>query len=428
MPVVAATQGFINALRYGATLMQARLTLWTQGVSTGQVFYASLSTGSITVSRNSTQRRSGQITIEVIPTVPPPDLMPTYPSSIFAPFGNEVFLEIGIASSVATPGVAQVTTWVPLGLFAIVQSAVDDTTIDCTVTLSVSDRSFTIAERAFQNPYNFPAGSGNFVDELTLLINSVWSQQQGVAPLTYNVVPTDATVPTASYNQGSSPWQAALDIAAAVGYEIYFDAFGVLVGRPIPNPFAQAPSWYFLDDQTIISSNPGTGSTSLGGSPYSTPAEVQNNMTRQGIYNNINIQGTGTNNSPTYTGPNGTATGSPILASAADNNPASPTYVGGGLGNIPEFVSSSLVTPVGAQEMANNDLQASLSSAWTCTLQIPPNPIFDIDDVVSITRPRVGFNNAYVVIDTITHGIRYADLTSITGRVLSNNNPNPPTA
>jgi len=90
---------------------------------------------------------------------------------------------------------------------------------------------------------------------------------------------------------------------------------------------------------------------------------------------------------------------------------------------VTNFVSSNLITSDGAQSMANNDLNVSLSSAWTVTLQVPPMPIFDIDDCVLITRPRVGLNNALCVIDTITHAIRYADLTSITGRILKNNVP-----
>lgn len=425
---MSPTNAFINALRFGATLLQARFTLYENGQSTGQQYEASMSTGSVTVDRNSAQRRGGQISIEVVPTVPPPFLMPVNPQSALAPFGNEVFVEVGVASSNGTPGVVSVTTWVPLGLFTIDTSSVDDTTIDCVVTLNISDRSFTIASRTFLEPYNFPAGSGNFVDEIMLLLNQVWNEQSGVAPLQYNIVPTDATIPQASYNQGSSPWQAALDMAAVVGYELYFDAYGIVTGRPIPNPYTQTPTWYFLDDQTIITSNINSGGSEvLLASPYSTPVEVQVQMTRQGIYNNIQIQGTGTANMPSYTGPGGTTSGTPILASAYDNNPNSPTYIKGGLGNVPEFVSSSLITDAGAQNMANNDLLVALSSAWTCTLQIPPNPIFDIDDVVSITRPRVGLNNAYMVIDTITHAVKYADLTSITGRILSNNNPNPPT-
>lgn len=422
MPVATASAGFIDALRFGATLMQARFTPYHGGAPLTQTYDSTLSTGSFTVDRNSSTRRTGQLTIEVIPTVPPPVLMPANPSALLAPFGNEVYVEVGIASSVGSPGVANVTQWVPLGLYTIMSTAVDDTVSDATVTLTLSDRSAAIAQRTFLQPYNVPAAGGYFVEEVMALLNFVWNEQTGVAPLSYSIVPTDATVPVASYNQGSNPWQAAMDLAAVAGYELYFDAYGVVVGKPIPDPYTQPITWNFTDDQVAVYGLGGSGSTALLGSPYSTPAAVQVNMTRQGIYNDIVIQGTGTSNAPTYNGPGGTSTGSPVLAQAQDTNPGSPTYINGGLGNIPNFVSSSLVTSAGAQAMANNDLQVALSSAWTVTLQIPPNPILDIDDVVMVTRPRVGLNNALVVIDTITHAIRYADLTSFTGRILSNNN------
>ncbi len=411
MPVVTATQGFINALRFGATLVQARLTPYVLGSSTGVTYYAAMSTGSITVDRNSSTRRSGTITIEVTPTVPPPVLMPVSPQSLLAPFGNEVFIEVGIASSNTPAGTVAVSQWVPLGLFAIVTAESADTTVDLVVTLNLKDRSNTISIRKFKQPYNFPAGSGNFVDEIMLLLNQVWNQTAGVAPLQFNITPTDATVPVASYNQGADPWQAATDMANVVGYELFFDVNGVVTGRPIPNPLLQPVTWNFTDDQTTIEGLGGPPGPGLLTSPYTTPTDVTVSFTQEGVVNDIVIQGTGTANAA-----------SPILAEAADNNPASPTYIGGGLGDIPNFVSSSLITDAGAQSMANNDLQQALSSSWTITLQVPQLPILDIDDVVQVTRPRVGLNNALVVIDAITHAVRFADVTAISGRVLSNNN------
>ena len=426
MPVTSPSSAFVGAQRYGAIFMQAQFYVYQLGYVVDGPFTNALSTGSLTVDRNSTYRRTGQFTIEVDPTVPPSLLVPSGPTALLSPFGTEINIQIGIISSSPGSNFAQVNQWIPLGQLEIATTDVDDTVNDIAVTLNVYDRSYTIDKRKFSQPYNFPAASGNFVDEIMVLLNQVWGQTVGVAPLQYNITPTTATVPVASYNQGASPWQAATDMASAVGYELFFDINGVVTGLPIPDPYTTAPCWSFIEDQTVITSNPSSGgSESLLGSPYSTPPEVQVQMTSEGIYNDIVIQGTGTANAPSYTGPNGTVSGTPTLAEAQDTNPTSPTYIAGGLGDIPNFVSSSLVTSTSAQSMADNMLQASLSQAWTVTLQIAPNPIFDIDDVVAITRARVGLNNAYVVIDTITHNIRYGDLTTITGRVLSNNNPTP---
>jgi hypothetical protein len=418
--------GFIDALRYGSTLVVARFTVFTAGAPQGTVYNASVSTGQFTVDRNSNQRRSGQMTIEVTPTIPPPPLLPTSPTSLLAPFGNEIFIETGIA--VAGNIVADIdgsvdlsaVTWVPLGLFAIATTQVDDTGVDLTCGLTLYDRSWTIAQRTLKNPYQFPSTvSGEFAAEIEALCNMVWNEQQGVQPLQFNIVPTAALVPVASYDQGSDPWQACMDMAAAVGYELFFDAKGIVTGKPIPDPMTTAVTWNFTDDQTAILGYGGTGSASLLGSPYSTPVEVSVDMTRDGIFNDIVIQGTGDTNLATYNGDGLEIESAPILAEAADNNPQSPTWVRGAMGDVPNFVSSSLVTGDGAQPMANNELSVALSSAWTITLSIPPNPTIDVDQVCTTTRPRVGLDNAKFVIDTVTQTFRYDDIVAITGRVVT---------
>ncbi len=418
MPVMSPGSAFIDALRYGSQLVTARFTVYENGIPSGGTFDAATSTGSFTVDRNSAQRRTGQITIELDPTVPPPKLMPNNPDALLAPFGNEVFIETGITST----GNLKAIQWVPMGLYVIATSVVDDTSIDLVVTLDLYDRSWTISQRKLKTPYNFPAGTGNFVDEVELLLKQVWGQDPHMAPLQFNIVPTNATVPVASYNQGSDPWQACMDMAAAVGYELYFDANGIVVGKPIPNPQTQPITWHFTDNETDILGYSGTGSASLFGDMYTTPIAVQVKMTRDGIFNDIVIQGTGTANIATYTGIGTQASGPPILAEAAVTVPSNPMNITGPMGDVPNFISSSLVSAAGAQAMANNDLQVATSAAWTITISAPPNPIFDVDDVVTVTRARVGLNKAVMVIDTITHAISYADSMQITGRVITNLN------
>ena len=414
MAVANPSSAFKDALRYGSVLCTARFTVYQLGVPVGAPYTAAMSTGSVTVDRNSNQRRTGNISLVLDPTIPPPTLMPVSPSSLLAPFGTEIYLEVGITS---TGNLANIQ-WVPLGLFTIITSDADDTVNNLVVTLDLQDRSWVIADRKLKTPYNFPATpSGNFVDEIEALLNQVWNQQQGVAPLEFNIVPTDATVPVASYNQGSDPWQACLDMAAAIGYELFFNAYGVVTGYPVPNPLTQPVIYNFTDDQAAITGLGGTGSAALFGGAYSTPIAVQIGMTRSGIYNDVIIQGTGTANMPQYTGVGTQASGPPILAEAAVTDPSNAMYIGGAMGDVPNFVSSSLVTASGAQQMANTDLQVALSSAWTCTLTSAPNPILDVDDVVSVTRPRVGLSGALMVIDTITHAIRYADSMAVTGRL-----------
>lgn len=415
MPTINPSSALTDAIRFGATLVQARITVYNHGQATTTT--VPVSTMSITVDRDSAQRRQGTITAEIVPDIPPPALLPTNPAALLAPFGAEVYIETGIGT-MNTSGAVTVTQWVPMGLFAVATTEVSDTGVDATITLSLYDRSWTIAQRALKQPYTFPATpSGNFADEIQTLLNQVWGSNP---PLVYNIVPTTATVPTATYNQGSDPWQAALDMASAVGYELFFDPNGVVVARPIPNPATTPVTWNFTDDETAIYGDGGAGSggsTVLFGSPYSTPVDVTVTMTRDGVYNDVLVTGVGTTNAPYSASGNN----QPVLAEAADNNPLSPTYVNGGMGDVPQFVATNLVTAgPQATDMANNDLQAALSAAWQVTLTVPPGPVFlDVDDVVTVTRPRVGIQNLKVVLDHLDYTISYADTCKMTGRVVA---------
>lgn len=407
----SASSGFVDTLRFGSFLIKSRVTVYSNGAPT--TFEVPISDCQITVDRNAAQRRSGSITAEIVPTVPPTAIMPTDPSSLLAPFGNEVFVEIAVLTD---PSV-EPTEWIPLGIFAIATTTIDDSTVDVVITLDVYDRSWVIAQRALLTPYNVPAAGGNFVEEVTHLINQVWNQGSGAQPLTFNITPTDYVVPSGTYNEGENPWTAVQDMAASAGYEVYFDVNGVVVGRPIPDPSQQATSWTFnQNSMTALGiANPPAHDYSIGQGPYSTPVATTVTLTRDGLFNDFIVSATGPQNAP------GSASGStaPARAESKDNNPNSPTYVGGGMGDVPSFVTDSLITTQAqAQAEADYDLAAALAKAWTISVSSPPNPLFDIDDVCAVYNSRLGLNGTRLVVDQIQTSVRYDSLMTLTGRVV----------
>ena len=428
MPVtLSPSSDFIDTLRFGSYLVAARLTLYYNVGQTG-TYYVPVSAASITVDRNAAQRRQGSFTAELVPDPSNPAyaLIPTGPSSKLTPFGNEVLLELGVAQSGGTVG-----EFVSLGLFTLTSVVVDDTSVDIVITCDIADRSFVISQRAFVKPYNFPATEyGYFSDEIHQLLQMVWGVNQRTgAPinnwtgLTFNITPTNAKVPTATYDQGSDPWQAALDMAAAVGYELYFGLNGEVMGHPIPDPSVTPPpgspnwgspipvTWNFTDDTVAIQAAP---SRPLFSSPFSTPIATQVTYTRSGIFNDIYITGTGMSNAPF----SNTGNYEPVIAERFDNYPGSATNIST-LGDLPEFVASNMVVSSDqANATAENDLVNSISSSWQCMITASPNPLFDVDDVVTITRPRVGLVNVRMVIDQIVHVISYNDSLQITGRII----------
>lgn len=406
--MISASNAFIDALRFGSYIMEAQCTVYADGIPTSYI--APISDCTITIDRNSAQRYSGSLAVELLPTVPPQPLMPVSPDSPISPFGNEVFVQWR-----ATLAGKPKNEWIPIGLFAIATSSVADTSIDLIVSLDLYDRSWLISQAKFIEPYNVPASTGNFVDEITTLLNSVWLRAAPAAlPLTYNITPTDATVPTNSYNQGSDPWTAALAMAAAVGYELYFDRNGVVTGYPIPNPATQPTVWQFIGGSSSLLTS--TSGEQVGSSPYTTPAATTVTFTRDRIYNDVIVTGTGTQNAP------GSSTGqsSPIVARAQDTNPRSPTYVNGPVGDIPEFIQTNIISSSSqATSYAQNELQAALSMAYQVSVDTPPNPLFEVDDVISVTNPRVGLNGTRIVLDTIQMVTRFDATATLTGRVVA---------
>lgn len=343
-------------------------------------------------------------------------------------------LQTPLSSDQPAGTAVQLTQFVSLGLFTITSTTIESTAENLVVTLDVSDRSFVISQRQLTGPYSFPATEGGtYEEEVMALLNQVWGTYPSMPALSYSFSNfNNPIIPSANYNQGSDPWQMALDLAAVAGNELYVDENGTITSHAYPDVTTAPVVWYFTDDTSDIYSDP--TKTVASGSPYTVPVAVTVTFTRDGIYNDVYITGSGTQNAPGASTSSSTATGaggststtsaSPVLGHAADTNPNSATYVEGPLGILPEFTSSNLVpTASQAQAMASLDLAMSISSSWQIEVTSQPNPLFDVDDIVSVNYPSVGVVSPgglglCMIVDTIVTGITYADVTTVTGRVI----------
>lgn len=149
--MLSASNAFINALRWGSYLVAAQLQIYYKGQATG--IYLPVSTADFTFDRNSEQRRSGQLTVEVLPTVPPQtvsldgvtqvSLLPISPTAAFAPFAQQIGVQLQV---IGEGGTLDPNGWVPMGIYAIGESTIDDTTNNVVITLKLFDRSWVLSK------------------------------------------------------------------------------------------------------------------------------------------------------------------------------------------------------------------------------------------------------------------------------------------
>jgi hypothetical protein len=423
------SNGFIDALRWGSNLWSAQLTLWSNNAPT--TITLPVSAGSFTADRNSEQRRTGSLTVEFVPSVPPQQVMlngtahnqmPLIPSDPLAPFGNEVQISLTCICPDIGQTVQGQNGWVPIGTFPIATTTAGDIGADFAVTLELYDRSWPFSQWALKSNYTVPNADRSLRGEVIALLSSVWNTNGpgagGVPVPTWISAPTFSgtsvwACPAGVYQQGQDPWKACLDMATSAGYELFLDVNGLLTMKPTPG----SPAGGLLSSLSVNwNLNPAEVSASAGelhpvsGSPYSTPSAVTLSMTRNGITNDVFVSATGPNNATTTT---------PVQAEAFDNNPLSPTYVLGGMGDVPSFISDSLITSSAqAGVEAQYDLAVSLASSRTLTVILPPAPQFDIDDVVAVTDPRLALNAQPFIVDTLSVGLHHADTTTLSGRVI----------
>jgi hypothetical protein len=337
----------------------------------------------VSADRDNEQRQTASIVVTPDPTTFFP--VPVDLTSPCSPGGNEIQLSAGWRYQDGTSEV------VPIGVFPIVTTASVSSAADYSLTVTVDDRSWSISRRALLAAYVVNATTT--VDEaISALITSAITNNGGTAlpPIPVSILPTLALAPPNTFNQGDDPWQDALTLAGGVGYELFADQYGNLVGRPTPTPGSIADWTYGA---------PGSGANVI---PFT---KLTRTLTADGVSNDFIVA---TENS---------SVSAAIQGVAEDTSPISPTNVGGPFGNIPTFSTSQTSTTIAAAGAeAAYDLAISLGLVDTIQLETVLNPALTIDDVLSVTDPRSQLNGALYVVDGYQHNIYVGGTTLIMGR------------
>ncbi len=325
-----------------------------------------IETASVQLSRTAAQRRTCKVTLL-------PDGLTTFDTSwknLFAPYGNEIRLWYQINFPDGT------SDEVCLGTFAIWTTNISDTGTDFTVKISGYDRSKPLDTAEVLTPYAVPVG--NTVDAaITQMIKDNWSGPQ----LQFQITPTDQVVPgtTAMVRPGKTIWSQALLLAQSVGYELFFDVWGNLVGRPLPDPTTQSPVYTF---STVLQS--GTKDMTLS-------------MTRDKVYSAFSVTGTGSYPHVSSSG-KVTMKKGPLYGPAYDLNVNSPTYYNGPFGKVGHVARSTLVDTVEqATTIASSMLMQQQGTSESLTMNVLPLGLLDAWDVVGVANTRLGVQGTYVI-------------------------------
>jgi hypothetical protein len=288
-------------------------------------------------------------------------LAPRLATDYLSPYGNELVVRSGY---VYPDGDVEVA---PVGVFRIEESGGDSAGL---VEIEGFDRSIVVSLATFEVPYVIAAGT-NLGDAVHDLVDSRYPG------LTYVLSPTSKTVPLTVFEESlgeTDPWQEAQRLAASGSMELFFDAEGRVVMRPVPDPTTDPSVWNF---------SPGPDNIFIGG----------RNRLNARLARNVAI----------VTG-EGTGVDTPVRGVAEITDAASPIFPGT-FGRRPVRLTTPLIgnDPVTAQAEADAAAQALLQrragGSEQLTFSAVPNPAHEAGDVVRVDSDALGLD-VFVVLSS----------------------------
>lgn len=304
-------------------------------------------------------------------------LVPESQASLLTPYGTILRPYRGVRY---TDGTTEV---VPLGVFRLSKSNVDDSTGGSPdIKLEAFDLSRTVQRDKFTEPYVIPEGT-NLIDAIKSILARTFDE------INYDAISTTRTTTAPKlYDVGDDPWKACSDLATSLGCEIFFDVEGwVVIAPPVDIDALPSPDFAYIEgDRCVMTS-------------------LSRSFTDEPGYNGVVITG----ESPGDELP-------PVRAVAWDEEPTSATYHLGPYGEVPMFITDQTIkTAEDAQSTADQLLRNLLGFSSGLTVTGIVNPSYEAGHVVQVERARSRVTGLYAV-DAFNIPLRAADLQSLTLR------------
>lgn len=297
-----------------------------------------LSSWKISVDRNSSIRRTAQVTImdeEILAEV-------IAGRSGLQPYGSEIRMNVGFENDL-----------IPVGIFQVEDLSWDES--ETTLSISLFDRGQALQRSSYG--LELDASGKQALAFIQETVNDLLPYVAFIESVDNNIRFPGGT----TYRSGRL--QAVQEAAQALGAEFYFDVNGSAVVTPIPfvDALVHESDYNWLvntgEDGVLISYN--------------------RKITRKDTYNKIHVMGApATQTSPQPYG------------FASDDNPASPTYYGGPFGKADQRIErQELTTDSQCRTYALAQLRNATGLSRNISLDSLCNPALDAGDVIRVDFP-----------------------------------------
>lgn len=251
-----------------------------------------------------------------------------------------------------------------LGTLLLVDTRVDDSGGGYNIRIEAKDFAHEVSRNKLPTATVVPAGT-NTVEAISSLLYDFapWVIQEFVA--------SNQTCSKLVLTEGADIWAACLKLANTIGFELFFDPYGICKLQPSIIDLAN-PCEIYRDDADSVFMYINLG--------YSEGAALSQ----------LTVTGESTDNA------------APLAYTAIDNDPGSPTYVEGQFGRRSRtIVSSQVANTEQAAAYAEKELSKAKGIPVNLQLLNIVNPALELGDVIRIERDK--FNQMSLdIIDKIT--------------------------
>lgn len=364
------SSNFKTAIRTNHVVL-SKAEIWNQE---SKILDLPIESGSVSISVNNLMRRTCSVRLITDRTVD--NLVPNTGFDAITPFGNEVRVYRGVRFDDGTE------EYVPLGVFVMTDVRITDNNNGVMIEITGEDRSLLVSRAKYTQAYKMVPGT--LEASLTALLQDRYPDIETNFPVT-NVTIQQIIL---GINSDNNPWRDAVDIAALVGYDLYFDVDGIATMKQFPS----------LDGSAVVASYQEGENTLI--------TSIDRTMSTKETYNGI-----------IYT-VQGSQIATPIRVEAWDEDSTSPTYRYGVFGQAPIFINSNVIaTSTEATQAAIYLLNKYIGAQEQITWNSIVDPSLDANDVVYIHSIGAKVDRL-VIIDSLTMPLSPKDSLSAQARVV----------